>query len=167
MTTGYVNDVSKLRATLERKRSKYGRPDEPMVFAVLLMSSVVDNEDIEQALLGQIAWRFDPDEPTEGEWVRQRNGFWMKGSEAKAAQVSAVITGTGLMPWSAAKVWPRLWPNPWATHPMASDLPLPFASADERGAVSYQDLDASPAHVLGLREDWPGPEDPFEGATCS
>jgi hypothetical protein len=91
MMTGYVNDVSKLKATLERKRGKYGKPAEPLVFGVLLMSPVVDNEDIEQALLGQIAWRFDPEEPSKGEWVRQRNGFWMKGAEAQAMHVSSVI----------------------------------------------------------------------------
>lgn len=166
MTTGFVNDVSKLKATLERKRSKYGKPEEPMVFAVLLMSPVVDNEDIEQALLGEIAWRFDPDEPSEGEWVRQRNGIWMKGSEAQAVQISAVITATGLMPWVAAKIWPRLWTNPWASHPLDAKLPLSSAVTDEHGAVTYVDLDESPASVLGLSDNWPGPEGPFERTTC-
>jgi hypothetical protein len=165
MTAGYVNDVSKLKGSLNRKRSKYGRPNEPLVLAVLMMSPVVDNEDIEQALLGQTSWRFNPEDPGDGEWVRQRNGFWMKGSEAQAMQISAVITGTGLMPWSAGKIWPRIWPNPWATHPLEIPLPLPTALADDRGAVSYEDRDGGPAEVLHLSSDWPGPERPFERPT--
>lgn len=165
MTTGFTNDVRKLKGTLERKRGKYGVPDEPLVLAVLLMSPAVDNEDIEEALLGRISWRFDPEEPGSGEWVRQRNGFWMKGSEAQAMQISAVITGTGLMPWSAAKLWPRLWPNPWATHPLEACLSLPMAIAGEQGTVSYEEREGSPAEVFGLPDDWPGPESPFERGT--
>jgi len=165
MTTGYVNDVRKLRATLDRKRSKYGNPSEPLVLAVLMMSPVVDNEDIEQALLGQISWSFNPEEPGDGEWVRQRNGFWMRGSEAQAMQISAVITGTGLMPWSVTKIWPRVWPNPWATYPLETPLPLPTALADDRGSVTYEDREYSPAKMLNLPGDWPGPEGPFERST--
>jgi len=127
-----------------------------------MMSPVVDNEAIEEALLGQISWQFNSEGPSDGEWVRQRNGFWMKGSEAQAMQISAVIIGTGLMPWNAAKVWPRIWPNPWATHPLEISLPLPTALADDRGAVSYEDRDGWPAKLLDLSSDWPGPERPFE-----
>jgi hypothetical protein len=70
------------------------------------------------------------------------------------------------MPWSAAKIWPRLWLNPWATHPLPIDSWLPIATIDERGSVSYHDVDQSPANVLGLPDDWPGPEDPFETPAC-
>lgn len=123
---GYVNDVDMLERTLERKRRRYGKPDEPLVFAVLLMSPA-DNEDIEGALLGRIAWQFDPEDPdAEGSWVRQRNGFWMKGAQARGTRVSTVITGTSLMPWNVATTWPRLWPNPWAVRPLSSALPFPY-----------------------------------------
>jgi hypothetical protein len=161
ISTGYVNDVDMLERTLERKRRHYGKPDEPLVFAVLLMSPV-DNEDIEGALLGRIAWQFDPDDPEAGSWVRQRNGFWMKGAQARGTRVSAVITGTSLMPWTVAKTWPRLWPNPWATRSLSASLPLPTATADDRGAVTYEDRDDFPAGIFGLPDDWPGPEDRFE-----
>jgi hypothetical protein len=152
-----------LERTLERKRRKY-KPEEPLVFAGLLMSSV-DNEDIENALLGRIAWRFDPEDPAaEGEWVRQRNGFWMKGSRARGTRVSAVITGTSLMPWNVATSWPWLWPNPWATYPLEVDLSLPTAISSEQGAVTYRDRGVSPAELFGLPVDWPGPEPRFERA---
>ncbi len=135
-----------------------------LIFAVLLMSPV-DDEDIEGALLGRIAWRFDPEDPqAERDWVRQRNGFWMKGAQARGTRVSAVITGTNLMPWTVAMTWPRLWPNPWATRPLSADLPLSVAIADDRGSVTYRDRDDNPAELFGLPRDWPGPEDRFERA---
>jgi hypothetical protein len=164
VTAGYVNDVDMLERTLERKRRQYGKPDEPLVFAVLLMSPA-DNEDIEGALLGRIAWQIDADElDTESSWVRQRNGFWRKGAQARGTRVSAVITGTSLMPWNVATTWPRLWPNPWAARSLATDLPFPTAIADERGAVTYEDRDDSPAEIFGLPSDWPGPKDRFKRA---
>lgn len=162
VTAGYVNDVDMLERTLERKRRQYGKPDEPLVFAVLLMSPV-DDEDIEGALLGRIAWQFDPDNPdAEGSWVRQRNGFWMKGAQARGTRVSAVLTGRSLMPWTVATTWPQLWPNPWAARPLSADLPFPVAIADEKGAVTYEERDDTPAAIFGLPNDWPGPEDRFE-----
>jgi len=163
ITAGFVNDVDMLERTLERKRRRY-KPDEPLVFAVLMMSPV-DNEDIEGALLGRIAVRIDPEDlDAEGTWIRQRNGFWMKGTQARGTRVSAVITGTSLMPWNVATTWPRLWPNPWATRPLSVELPLPTATADENGAVSYKHRNEGPFGIFGLPSDWPGPEDRFERA---
>jgi hypothetical protein len=125
--------------------------------------SPVDNEDIEGALLGRIAVQIDPDDlEAPGTWIRQRNGFWMKGAEARGTRVSAVITGTSLMPWNVATTWPRLWPNPWAARPLSVELPFPIALATEDGAVSYEDRDDAPAGIFGLPADWPGPEDRFE-----
>jgi hypothetical protein len=86
----------------------------------------------------------------------------MKGAQARGTRVSAVITGTSLMPWTVAKTWPRFWPNPWATQPLSASLPFPTATPDDRGAVTYEDRDDSPAGIFGLPDDWPGPEDRFE-----
>jgi hypothetical protein len=158
---GYVNDVDMLARTLQRKRRKYGKPNEPLVLAVLPMSGFMDNEDIEQALLGRVAYQFDPESFQAGDWVRQRNGFWMKGDQPRATRISAVITGTNVMPWTVARIWPRLWRNPWAAHPLHVDLPFPRGIASENGVVEYQEVAASPNELFGLASDWPGPEDPF------
>lgn len=159
---GYVNDVDKLSRTLERKRRQAGQPEEPFVIAVLLMSGFMDDEDIEQALLGRVAYQFSPDDFQQGRWIRQRNGFWMRGNEPRSTRVSAVITGTNLMPWTLASVWPRLWPNPWAQRPLEVDLPFPKGIADQQGVVAYVDVDEAPHESFGLPADWPGPEAPFE-----
>ena len=165
MTTGYVNDVDKLERTLERKRRQHGKPSEPLVFAVLLMSPTFDNEDIEGALLGRTALMLDPDDlDAEGTWIRQRNGFWMKGGRARGTRVSAVITGSCLLPSSVAKTWPWLWPNPWAARPLTVDLPFPVATASKSGEVSYEDRGDGPHDIFGLPSEWPGPENRFEHA---
>lgn len=161
MSTGYVDTVAKLRGTLTRKRRQHGVQEEPVIVAVLLVSGFVDDEDIARALLGDIGWQFDRKNPSDGRWVRERNGFWMQGSRARGTRISAVLTANGLTPQNAAKAWPRLWSNPWARRPLSAELPFPTASADRNGGVTYQDVEVSPAALLGIPEDWPGPEGPF------
>lgn len=165
MTTGYVNDVDKLERTLERKRRKYGKPAEPLVFAVLLMSPTFDNEDIEGAMLGRTALMLNPNDlDAEGTWIRQRNGFWMKDGRARGTRVSAVITGSCLLPSSVAKTWPWLWPNPWAARPLTVELPFPVATASRSGEVGYEARGEGPSEIFGLPSIWPGPENRFERA---
>lgn len=159
--SGFVNDVEMLRATLRRKRRRYGKPNEPIVTAVLLTSPTFDNEDIEQALLGSLAVQVDPTAPMTGRMVRQRNGSWMPGSRPRGTRVSAVLTGTNVMPWTFAGTWPRIWPNPWARHPLSVELPFPTAAADQEGIVRYKEVTGTPAALLGVAEGWPGPEAPF------
>ncbi len=67
--------------------------------------------------------------------------------------------------WNAATVWPRIWVNPWATHPLAPKLPFATATANEQGTVQYGDVTGSAPALLGLAEDWPGPI--REGVTVS
>jgi hypothetical protein len=160
-TSGHVNDVEKIKGALKKKARKYGEPSEPLVLAVLSLSSP-ENEDIESALLGRLAWQFDPDNPDDGRWVRKENGFWYRDGEPRAKKVSAVMVGVGLMPWMAARTWPRLWVNPWATHPLEEKFPFPLGTPALNGSVTYTEPKGSPSEVLGLAEDWPGPEKPFE-----
>jgi hypothetical protein len=159
--SGYVNDRDKLAATLARKGGKY-RPEEPFVLAVLLISDgTVDRQDIEAALLGPIAHRIDPDTRGIGPPFRQWNGFWIRGNTPRGTRVSAVLTGNNLLPWNVARLWPRLWPNPWASRPLRGSLPFPHGTANARGAVAYEEVAGAPHSILGLPEDWPGPEEAF------
>jgi hypothetical protein len=159
--SGYVNDVEKIKAALKKKARKYGEPAEPLVLAVLSLSSP-ENEDIESALLGRIAWQFDPEKPDDGRWVRQEDGFWFRDGKPRATKVSAVVVGVGLMPWMVARTWPGLWSNPWATNPLEVPLPFPLGTVARNGSVTYSESDGAPAEILGLPEDWPGPEKPFK-----
>lgn len=162
ITSGFVNDTQMLRRTLERKAGKYGEPQEPLVVAVLLTSPVVDNEDIENALLGDIAWEFNSEDFQDGRWIRQPNGFWLRGTAPRWTRVSAVITGTGLLPWRVTEIWPRLWPNPWAAKCLEPSLPLSKGIAEKSGRVQYEPADGDLAELFDLPTGWPGPEGPFD-----
>jgi hypothetical protein len=157
---GYVNDREQLVSTLIGKRRKY-RPEEPLVVAVLLMSSgTVDHEDIESALLGPVVYPVLPEQGL-GRPYRQRRGFWIAGNEPRGTRVSAVLTGNNLVPENVARTWPRLWPNPWAARPLTVDLSFPRGVASQQGGVEYEEVDDGPHAILGFTEDWPGPDRPF------
>jgi hypothetical protein len=157
---GYVNDREQLVSTLIGKRRKY-RPEEQLVVAVLLMSSgTVDHEDIESALLGPVVHPVLPERGL-GQPYRQRRGFWIAGNEPRGTRVSAVVTGNNLVPENVARTWPRLWPNPWAARPLTVDLPFPRGVASRQGEVQYEEVDEGPHPIVGLPEDWPGPDEPF------
>jgi hypothetical protein len=157
---GYVNDREQLVSTLIGKRKKY-RPEEPFVVAVLLMSSgTVDHEDIESALLGPVVYPVLPESGL-GQPFRQRDGFWIRGNRPIATRVSAVLTGNNLVPENVTRTWPRLWPNPWAVRPVSTDLPFPRGVANQQGGVEYEEVPDAPHSILGLADDWPGPEKPF------
>ena len=157
---GPVNDREQLVSALIGKRKKY-RPEEPLVVAVLLMSSgTVDHEDIESALLGPVVYPILRESGL-GRPFRQRDGFWIRGSGPIGTRVSAVLTGNNLVPENLTRTWPRLWPNPWAARPLATDLPLPRGVANHQGGMEYHEVTGAPNSILGLADDWPGPEKPF------
>ena len=161
ITSGWVNDIEKARAALDRKRSRYGKPDEPIVLALLFQSAFMKAEDITQALLGQEVYRFPPDNPEAGRMVRQPNGFWMSPGGPRATHVSALLTATGLAAWNFPRTWPRLWLNPWASHPLEADLPFPAALISETGTVELEEEVEPPASLYGLDPEWPGSGPPF------
>lgn len=162
--SGFTNDVDRLRRTLDRKRLRYRDPNEPLILAVLISSVTVSKTSIEQALLGSEAIEIDPTNLQLGRVVRRKDGFWAPGPPPQNTRISAVLTGENLAPESAARIWPRLWANPWARHPMTWDLPFPTSSLDRDGLVTHHDVEGNPAAELGLPDDWPGPESPFEKA---
>jgi hypothetical protein len=159
---GLVNDKEMVRKTLERKRRQFGRLDSPFVVALLATSSFMADEDIAQALFGSEAVQYRVNDPTfEPRTVRQRDGFLMPGHRPRGTRVSAVLVGKSLFPWTCARELPHLWLNPWAVHPLIRTDPFSTTTADERPTFTTKHTDAKAFEVLGLPEQWPGPEPPF------
>ena len=132
--------------------------------AVLLMSSgTVDHEDIESALLGPVVYPVLPESGL-GQPFRERDGFWIRRNGPIATRVSGVLTGNNLLPENLTRTWLRLWPNPWAARQLTAELPVPRGVANQQGAVEYEEVVGVPHTILGLPEDWPGPEEPFSKA---
>jgi hypothetical protein len=162
MSSGFVNDVEQLRDSLERKFSRYGSLDAPLVVGVLMMSGSVDRETVEQALFGNEAIQFSTSNPEEYHMIRKRNGAWVKGPGPAATAISAVAVASRLRPWTCASHLPELWLHPWARAPLTCELPFVQATADGEGSLVYTDTQAAAWEVLGLPADWPGPELPFD-----
>lgn len=161
---GNVNDTEKLRATLDRKRGKYGDLCEPLLFAVLMPSTFADLPAVEKALFGDTALQYYMGERGRERWVRLRNGFWIGERGPRARSVSGLVTGFGLLPGcELANRRPRLWPNPWAVHPLTESLQMPQSVGSTEAQFDHQDdeSNASPRAIFGLSSDWPGPEPPF------
>ena len=161
---GNVNDTEKLRATLNRKRGKYGTLREPLLLAVLMPSTFADLPAAEKALFGDTALQYYMGERGREQWVRLRNGFWIDKRGPRAQSVSGLMTGFGILPGPEfANRRPRLWPNPWATNPLTESLQIPVSVGSTEAQFEHQadEETSSPRELFGLRADWPGPEPPF------
>lgn len=157
---GMVNDVEMIGRTLDRKRKRYGIPEEPFVIAILVMSSFPADDDILKALLGRTVVQLSVDFES-ARLVREPNGVWTSEGGPRNRHVSAVMTGVSLQPWNLATTGPTIWLNPWASRPL--DVPMPTRVADitTAGAVTFRDTTRPPHEVFGLPLEWPGPDGPF------
>jgi len=150
MSVGFVNDREMLGKALDRKRRRHSKVDAPLILAVLGMSPVLDEEDVGQALFGSEAVVIDS-----GQLIRRADGFWRTTRGPSARDVSAVLVGAAINPWSITLRWPRLWLNPWANRTLQEDLPFPSAHVEAERLV-LTDEKRPPHEVLGLPPDWPG-----------
>ena len=157
---GYVDDVEQLYDKLRDKAGRYGRPDVPLLTAVLCTSGFMESLDIEQALYGREAVEITGSGAGKSRLIRKPNGFWYHGNGPVNQRVSAVLAGVGLHPASVARATPSLWINPWANHPFAEQWPFSEFTATERGQVLHQDREPNMAEILDLPAGWPGDE-PF------
>lgn len=157
VTGGPVDDVERLRAAIKRKCAHYPALDEPLVLAVLSMSTFAERSAFEQALLGSHAYQFQREDPRSASLVRMRNGAWMTGRRASGTNVCGALTATHLVPWQLTKQLPVLWRNPWAELRFEADLPFAQALATEDGGVTYLDGTLDAGEIFGLAGDWPGP----------
>jgi hypothetical protein len=157
---GVVNDRQQLGKSLRRKRRRYGQPDHPFVVAVLSLSAFMDDEDIADTLFGSASYRFAPDAPESGSWVRNKDGFWYGLGGPVGTRVSGLLIAKNLQPHNCAREWPRLWHHPHAAHPLLTNLPFPQAHLTD-SALTMSDASKRPNEVLDLPVEWPGPDSPF------
>lgn len=161
LSAGWVNDVERLQVGFARKFRRYGDLPDPLVVAVLGTSSFLELRDVEQSLFGREAFEYEMGGGTGSRLIRQRNGVWMGPTGPRATSVTAVLSASGVQPWTVARELPNLWLNPWAKRPLSVSLPFASATANNRGLVEYYERSTSAAEVFGLAPDWPGPDEPF------
>jgi hypothetical protein len=114
-----------------------------------------DFEDAVGALYGSEVVTFSRDDPEGTARVTRRpDGVWSSG----AGEVSAVLFGDRIMPWTVAQVWPELWVNPVAAKALDSDFGgAPRVEVGETGELKrLAPKRETPAALFGLEPDWPG-----------
>jgi hypothetical protein len=161
---GFVDSKGPIRRAVREKASRYGQLDLPYVVAVLVESTFIDEEDVLDALFGSVAVQIDVVDRARARTVRLRDGAWMARAGPTRTRVSAVLTAINLAPWSIARVRPRVWRNPWATHALSNDLGWAATLANPAtGEIEGTEATHTPSEMFRLPVDWPGPEDPFPG----
>jgi hypothetical protein len=159
-SSGFVNDRAQARKAILDKAGHYEGLEGPFVVAVMPSSPFFDFEDAAGALYGSEAVEFDPERPdVDGRLVRLPDGAW----SASGSGISGVLFGPGLVPWTVATTWPRLWVNPTATHSLEGAFAaLPRMEVTADGFLQAIEASGPPAQLLGLDPSWPGGSDPFD-----
>ncbi len=150
---GYVDDAPRIKEAVLRKAGHYGPVSAPFIVALAPTSPILHEHDVVTALLGTLTRRVDPEHPEGGELFLVKDGAWSSGAE----DVSGVLTGAAIKPWTIAKYSPVLWLNPHAPRPVGDCFSqLPRTEFTELGETMANELSASIASLLGLESEWPG-----------
>lgn len=149
-----IDDLTPLRRKFKRKASHYGELDKPYVLVALAAGTFVDDRDVEHALLGPIAYRYDLDhQGLVGE--RQRDGAWMRDRGPVNTRLSGMLTLVNLSPTAVCAVEPTFWANPWAARPLPHPGPWRRIEASPTGRTVEHDRTRTIAELFDLPHRWP------------
>ena len=151
----WVNACEPLRNAVKKKGNRYGPLAVPYVVAVNADIFHLDNIDEVQALYGEEYWSEAISHPELSGPRRYANGAWRGPHGPQHRTVSAVWFFNDLTPTTLAQRHSTLYLNPWAFHPLPSNLitvPTCFVSADRLERLPGRPL----ASILGLSAHWPG-----------
>jgi hypothetical protein len=147
-----MDGASRIRRALRQKaRHGYEIGGRPFVIAALCAGGLVDDEDVAQALLGEIRHRLGGPSNYVG------GGLWLgEDLRPRNRDVTAVLVATDLRPSNIAVVEPTLWTNPWARRPLSSGfLPWRQMALATDGRSEERPATRTPAEVFGLDPAWP------------
>lgn len=153
-----TSTIEDFRETLGGKAYQCRGVDAPLIVAVLNWSSFAGLDDVEKAVFGSTAIRYNLGDSNSVRGVRLSDGYWHPGPpRLKGASVSAVMFSEHLRPWRVAQELPTVWTNPWAKSPLTSTLPLATQTAENNGRVYWSaSQETSPPELFGIAADWPG-----------
>lgn len=167
VSINYEKEISRIYEAVAKKGRRYGRDPLPLplVVAVLENTSLVDADDIAQALFGRVELQWSRGDPESIRKVRKRNGYWRGDWSPKDAQrgtrVSAALIGSGLRYQRIALDLPELWINAWAAVPLSQHDGFATVSG-ETGEMVRTKGTLQASNVFGLEPDWPSfPEKRF------
>ncbi|MCW5696079.1 MAG: hypothetical protein KIS96_04995 [Bauldia sp.] len=166
--TRWVSGAEEIKGALEVKTRRYGNLGAPYVIAVVdnkgeLTGGEANEVELVEALFGDEAYQFPGDDSGELRLVRQRNGFFGHGGQARNTNVTAVVLLPRADLWSLRdpKWQPILAVNPWAEFPLPRRdfIPIPFYEMNPERGVYERHPGHSLADLLELPMEWPPRDD--------
>jgi hypothetical protein len=131
-----LNEEGKIRTVLRKKGSRYGTLDEPLIVALLSLSSFTNEREMTNAVFGSVGVTYEHDLES-AHVVRQQDGYWRPPPSKRGSRIAGVLFGESkLKPWWVADQLPELWLNPWAPTPVAAALPFTTHTADDNGNLT-------------------------------
>ncbi len=154
-TPGFVPQDGGLKSALKTKMKKYGELDLPLCIAITPHKLFVDFDECINALFGNSAVTFDPDD-IQGSVRNTRDdaGLW-RSRAGRYTRCSAVLFFKGLTEWSMAKQVGKLVHHPEARHPLIGSS-LPVQSFRLQGEYLESVSDEVPlGECFDLPFEWP------------
>ncbi len=162
MEGGFYDGRGPVLAALREKAGRYGDLDAPYVIAVMQETVLSDHDDVIHALFGSHQITFPCARPEAARTTLGADGFWRGPGGAQNTRVAAVLVAQNLYCSNITTQAPGLWHNPWAHTPLNGVLPWRSHSIGADGAIQTSEANGQPHELFALRDDWPGPEEPFE-----
>jgi hypothetical protein len=158
---------ARIRTALVDKADQTRGTELPVVIALNVLGRFPDEEDLFDALYGDVAVTFfvGPGAPDTATPTRQMTGFWTEGRLGRRRHVSGVLTVLNLGPWNPHMAEPVVWVNPWAIRSSEILAHLPFRRVVidlESGERRDIPAERTGAEVLRLPENWPIPGGPWD-----
>lgn len=145
-----------IRDAMGKKATRYGAMDRPYIIAINVLSPVVDQEDVLDALFGseQISFRIDTPDDSPPIYSRARDGVWLGPSKPKNTRVSGVLIVQNLTPWTVAHSNVTVYHNPWAQCRYTGSMTTLSQALPENGEIIFKN-GVHPRELLGLEINWP------------
>ncbi len=145
-----------IRDSIIAKGSYYGELGLPLVIAVNANVFHLDKIDIMQALFGQEQFTFDSSNiDREPKMSRAPNGVWHGPQGIRNKEVSAVLIGFDIKPWTFGVRSLYLYLNPWATYPVKGEISKLDKAISNNGKMTWIE-GIHPKTILKLPACYPG-----------
>ncbi len=145
-----------IRDSIIAKGSYYGELGLPLVIAVNANVFHLDKIDIMQALFGQEQFTFDSSNlDREPKMSRAPNGVWHGPQGIRNKEVSAVLIGFDIKPWTFGARGLCLYLNPWATYPVKGEICKLDKAISNNGKMTWVE-GIHPKTILKLPACYPG-----------
>lgn len=135
----WIDSSSAVRASVEKKASRYGELEHPYIIAINALGHSVDREAVLEALLGKERTVVNTSTMTVEQVGRDWNGAWILGKKPKNSRVSGILLANKVCPWSYIHRDLTLFLNPWAQMPYVSDLCKFSRCVPENGKLEFYD----------------------------